>query len=75
MATWGGYQRRQDAHQVIVHVRRIPQRLRTCSHNGWHQLIGLIEGRGLDVQSICAYTSESAVIQDQHRVGMIDESF
>lgn len=74
VAAWCRDQRGDDADKIVVHVSRIAQGGRRGTHDGTDKLIGLLERRCLDVQSVCSNTREGAIVEDDDTVGMLSES-
>ena len=45
-----------NADEVIVHIARVAESSCGGGHDGRDELIGLLEGRFLDVESVCCYS-------------------
>lgn len=64
MAARGGDERGNDSNEIVVHVPWISKRGCAGGHDSRDELVGLLERGLLDVEAVCCYPREGAVVED-----------
>jgi hypothetical protein len=73
VAARDGYQARDDADEVVVHVARVAQRRRARGQHRRDELVRLLEGRLLDVHAVAGDAAQRAVVEHDDRVGVFGQ--
>ena len=71
MQLWRWNQRRRQAYQIIVHIRRITQSRCTYRHNCRYQRIDLSKRWILYMQTIGGNAIERRIIQNYNTIGTV----
>lgn len=64
MTAGSGNQRRDDAYEVVVHVSWVSQCRCAGGHDCRDELVCLLEGGVLDVESVCCYAGEGSIVEN-----------
>lgn len=74
MTTRSGDQRSDQTHQIVVHVSRVPQCRRRCTHDRRHDRVGLSERWLRELQSVGGHPRQGVVVNDYCGVGIQGQS-